>query len=154
MDSSLLLGTTWPCGLLFVFYTKLHLSWTTPDSLAFLNTDSFLKSTFSLDNFIQCHSLKYYQNADYFQINTSSHDLCSDSRFRHLTAKWAPLRAGMSNRHLEFKSKQKSWLLFVPNLMLPLTSNLGRNIMSDPLVASSSGPKFRSQPGFPIDEDF
>lgn len=42
----------------------------------------------------------------------------------------------MSDRHLEFMSKQ-TWLLPAPNLMLPFTSNLNRSIISDPPVAQS-----------------
>lgn len=44
----------------------------------------------------------------------------------------------MSDRYLEFMSQRKTWLLPVPNRMLPFTSNLNRNIVSDHPVAQSS----------------
>lgn len=41
---------------------------------------------------------------------------------------------GMSNRRLDFICKQKTWFLIVPNLMLPLTSNLN---LSDHRIAQA-----------------
>lgn len=43
----------------------------------------------------------------------------------------------MSERHLEFMSRQETRLLPVPNLMLPFMSSLNRNIISDHPVAQA-----------------